>query len=430
MPPTAPHISLNAPMSPEDLESSICQSDTTSTRRAESLKLSDYSPEEIEVINSARRWVVMDMITTNGWKKNSMRKQKLAMHSYAREVVDEYYHNSVARADFPLRLNTTSSITTLMIHGLTNSRSKLIENTEKESLPYYFDDLEPEDKSLSAKDRQKYMAAHRNAIYNSDDQHTYFLHNHKGGRLFIFSHPALQEVHIKQWYTNESSPLFDETSRPILTTTTIPMLSMSAIWVMGAIDRYVEGRLSKSGDVLQFTGKLYADKQNAIQRAMEIAFETDVHREVMKEYFQYLHNRGMKTLNDKLGLTLPTLIYIPTSLEELTLPPEPENLTTPHDTAPDLYSQHYQHNQQTNSFTPWPSTVSYSQSPVPSRSALALYSEVQPFYDQSALQMHMSESFARESYMNLSAKSTCDSLAEEDDQDTFWTASGPYHNAM
>lgn len=86
--PNVPHISLNPPMSLEDLESAVCQSDTTSTRRAEPPKLSDYSPEEIEVINSARRRVIMDMITINGWKKNSMRKQKLAMHLYAREVVN------------------------------------------------------------------------------------------------------------------------------------------------------------------------------------------------------------------------------------------------------------------------------------------------------------------------------------------------------
>lgn len=118
-----------------------------------------------------------------------------------------------------------------MIHGLTNSRSKLIKNAEKESLPYYIDNLEPEDKTLSAEDRQKYMAACRKAIYNSDNHHTYFLHGHKSGQLSMFSHPALQDVHLKQWYTDESSPLFDDTLRPILTTTTIPMLLMLAVGV-------------------------------------------------------------------------------------------------------------------------------------------------------------------------------------------------------
>ncbi|KAG1830598.1 hypothetical protein EV424DRAFT_1343501 [Suillus variegatus] len=412
-------------MSLEDLESAVCQSDTTSTRRAEPPKLSDYSPEEIEVINSARRRVIMDMITINGWKKNSMRKQKLAMHLYAREVVNEVKASLDCRG-----LNTTSSITTLMIHGLTNSHSKLIKNAEKESLPYYIDNLEPEDKTLSAEDRQKYMAACRKAIYNSDNHHTYFLHGHKSGQLSMFSHPALQDVHLKQWYTDESSPLFDDTLRPILTTTTIPMLLMLAVGVMGAIDRYVEGRLSKSGDVLRFTGKLYADKQNWIQRQMKATLQTEVHWEVMTNFFQYLHNKGMKILNERLGLTSPASISVPMSLEELALPHEPENPTTPHDTAPDSYSQHCQHDQQTNSFSAWPSTVSYSGSSIPSGSALVHYSEVQPFYDQSALQMPMSESFAQESYVNFSEKSTCGSLAEEDDKDTFWTAPVSYHDTM
>lgn len=62
---------------------------------------------------------------------------------------------------------------------------------------------------------------------------------------------------------------------------------------MGAIDRYVEGRLSKSGDVLRFTGKLYADKQNWIQRQMKATLQTEVHWEVMTNFFQYLHNKGM-----------------------------------------------------------------------------------------------------------------------------------------
>ncbi|KAG1901485.1 uncharacterized protein F5891DRAFT_979326 [Suillus fuscotomentosus] len=423
--PNVPHISLNPLMSLEDLESAVCQSDTTSTRHAEPPKLSDYSPEEIEVINSVRRRVIMDMITINGWKKNSTRKQKLAMHSYAREVVNEVKASLDCHG-----LNTTSSVTTLVIHGLTNSHSKLIENAEKESLPYYIDDLEPEDKTLSAEDRQKYMVARRKAIYNSDDHHTYFLHGHKSGQLSMFSHPALQDVHLKQWYTDESSPLFDDTLRPILTTTTIPMLSMSAVGVMGAIDRYVEGRLSKSGDVLRFTGKLYADKQNWIQRQMKATLQTEVHWEVMTNFFQYLHNKGMKILNERLGLTSPASISVPMSLEELALPHEPENPTTPHDTAPDSYSQFCQHDQQTNSFSAWPSTVSYSGSSVPSGSALVHYSEVQPFYDQSALQMPMSESFAQESYVNFSEKSTCGSLAEEDDEDTFWTAPVSYHDTM
>jgi hypothetical protein len=62
---------------------------------------------------------------------------------------------------------------------------------------------------------------------------------------------------------------------------------------MGAIDRYVEGRLSKSANVLRFTGKVYADKQHAIRRSMDIALETDIHRETMKVYLQDLHNSGM-----------------------------------------------------------------------------------------------------------------------------------------
>jgi len=347
------------------------------------------------------------------------------MHSYAREVVDE------AKASLDCHgLDATPSVTTLVLHGLTNSRARLIDNAEKESLPYYLDVLEPQDKSLSADDRKNYMMARRTVMYNSDDIHTYFLHGHEDGLLVIFSHCGLKAVHTKQWYLDESSPLYDETLRPLLTTTTTPMLSMSAVGVMGAIDRYVEGRLSKSANVLRFTGKVYADKQHAIRRSMDIALETDIHRETMKVYLQDLHNSGMRALNDKLGLTSPTLIYIPTSLEELTQPPEPENPTTSRDAIPD---SDWHQNQQTSSgsFPTWPSTALYPQAaPVPDSdgSALSLYSDVnfQPLYasHQSASLTRMHVPPTEESYLNLSANSTYGLSAEEGAQDAFWSV--PY----
>ncbi|KAG2156323.1 hypothetical protein DEU56DRAFT_750864 [Suillus clintonianus] len=295
-------------------------------------KLSDYSQEDIEVIEYARRQVVMDMIITYGWIKNTTKIQKQGSHRYAREVV-----NAVkASLDRP-GLDPTSAVTTLVMAGLINSRSRLVENAEKESLPFYLDDLEPADKSLSAEDRKKYMAARKQIIYNADETHSYFLHARKDGQVVLFAHDGVQAVHIKQWFLDEQSPLYDESLRAVLTTTTIPMLSMSAVGVMGAIDRHVEGRLSKSGlgKVLRFTGHVYAEKQQTLSESMKACFNMDIHREGMKTYLQHLHDKGMRALNDKLGLTPPTLIYIPTSLEELTLPPEQGNPTTFHDTVSD-----------------------------------------------------------------------------------------------
>jgi len=99
---SAPHT-WSPVLSPEDLESAICQSETTMhSGRPDPPKISDYSPEEVEVIEFTCRRVVMDMITTKGWCKNSTKKHKNEMHNYVREVINEVkvlldYHGTCYR---------------------------------------------------------------------------------------------------------------------------------------------------------------------------------------------------------------------------------------------------------------------------------------------------------------------------------------------
>ncbi|KAG2108792.1 hypothetical protein BD769DRAFT_1392695 [Suillus cothurnatus] len=129
---SAPHT-WSPVLSPEDLESAICQSETMMhLGRPDPPKISDYSPEEVEVIEFVHRRVVMDMITTKGWCKNSTKKHKNEMHNYMREVVNEV--------------------------------KVLLDYHEKECPPHYHDCLEPQDKSLSVEGRQQYMMEHRTVM--------------------------------------------------------------------------------------------------------------------------------------------------------------------------------------------------------------------------------------------------------------------------
>ncbi|KAG1774373.1 hypothetical protein EV702DRAFT_1200386 [Suillus placidus] len=413
---SAPHTFCSPALSPEDLESVICQSETTThSGRADPPKITDYLPEEIEVIESARRKVVMDMLMTIGWNKNSTKKQKQSMHKYAREVVDEVK----VSLDYP-GPDTTSAVTTLVIQGLTYCRSRLMDNAEKECPPHYRDWFKPQDKSLSVEARRQYMRERKIVTYDSNVTHTYFLHAYINGRLVLFSHGGLAVVHLKTWYLDESSPLFDNNLRPMLTTTTCPMLSMSAIAVMCFIDRYVEGRLSKSGNVLRFASNPYADKYHNINKSMEAASNSDLHREPMKSYFQYLHDKGIRLLSDKLGLTSPTLIYIPTSLDELEPPSEAVNPATSHNAVsrfPVLPQR-----EQTGPSATWSSAALYAQEGfVADQSALALYSEAE---GSTYTQSDMYTPLAQESYTNLSMNSVDDlSLEAAQGTSSGWSGS-------
>ncbi|KAG2056679.1 hypothetical protein BDR06DRAFT_1005968 [Suillus hirtellus] len=249
------------------------------------------------------------------------------MHCYAREIVNE----AKVLLDHP-GLEITSSVTTLVIQALLSCCSKLVKIAEKVCPPFYCDCLEPQGK-LSIQGCIQYMMERRAVIYDSSEQHTYFLHGHKDGRLILFAHDGLEALHHQYWYLHENSPLFDEDMREMLTMTMYPMLLLTAVAVMCIIDRYAEDRFLQSGDVIKFRTNPYADKYCSLNLSMEAACNSILHHEPMKLYFQYLHDKGMQLLSDKLGFTSPVLVYLPTSLDGMTQPSAAANTTTSHNTG-------------------------------------------------------------------------------------------------
>jgi hypothetical protein len=139
----------------------------------------------------------------------------------------------------------------------------------------------------------------------------------------------------------------------------------------------------------------------------------------------YTHVFGRRLLSDKLGLTLPTLIYIPTSPDELILPSVAANTmshnTVLHNTAlPFPISPQFQ---QTSPFVTWPSTPLYIQglnsASIDNQSGQAPCSEV----ERSAnMQSNIHTQFTQQSYLDFSVNSMHD-LSSEAPQGIFWSDS-------
>jgi hypothetical protein len=137
----------------------------------------------------------------------------------------------------------------------------------------------------------------------------------------------------------------------------------------------------------------------------------------------YTHVFGRRLLSDKLGLTLPTLIYIPTSPDELILPSVVANTTShntvSHNTAPPFpISLQFQ---QTSPFVTWPSTPLYIQgsnsASIDNQSGQAPCSEV----ERSAnMQLNIQTQFAQQSYLDFSVNSMHDLSSEAPQQGSFW----------
>ncbi|KAG1778781.1 hypothetical protein EV702DRAFT_1044224 [Suillus placidus] len=172
-------------------------------------------------------------------------------------------------------------------------------------------DFKPTDDNLSAEDRQVFMEAHRIILYNT-------------------------------------SPLCDPDMLRELSTTTLEMLSATATGIMFSIDRAVTAGLPER--VVRFSTIPYADQQDAIFNGMKLALASEVHKVSFTARLLDLHRRGLKALDDFLGLSPPAQsIYIPMMMAELRIPleaaPQHHNVIVPYtdlshsQTLGPLYSQ-------------------------------------------------------------------------------------------
>ncbi|KAG1898261.1 uncharacterized protein F5891DRAFT_1190925 [Suillus fuscotomentosus] len=263
------------------------------------------SVEDQDVITTARKLIVIDMITVHGWLT---KVNKAVLQSAIRECINQ------GNAKHNRTLEATGDVISLVSQELSTVRGRLATISEAHTHHYA---LRPE-VSISDEDDQRYMEHRRSILYDTSQANypNYFLHycNPKIGELVLFGHPAIRGTHLVGWYDNPLSPIYDESYRRKITMTPERMLTLSAASIHCGIDRHVEGCLLRLGSVLSFEGSAYACVEQGIYDVFMAAKR--MHPEMMEKFMYNLHQEGLAKMRKRLGISSPTKglnIYIPSA---------------------------------------------------------------------------------------------------------------------
>ncbi|KAG1772567.1 hypothetical protein EV702DRAFT_1048540 [Suillus placidus] len=269
-------------------------------KKPKKLALCNLDPDERIAIKWARKCLVMDLLTTVVWPQNKTDEEK---DTYLNEIVNQ------ANSMFGTKLVLTKELAALM-------------NTA--------------DTSLTSEARKAHMQNRRVVLLDSSEgnQWQYFLHGEKveGEHiiLLVFSNRTVEKIHLLHLYSSTYTPLRNQEFLKEITTTTLNMFSHVAAGVECGIDRIVDGAPSGSGRVVRFIGERYASRQVYYKEAIMHAMLLPIHKDTLRARLLNLHQRGLKVMRDKMGLTAPEHpIYMPQTMQELTRPLYPGTASEP-----------------------------------------------------------------------------------------------------
>ncbi|KAG1857460.1 hypothetical protein F4604DRAFT_1931411 [Suillus subluteus] len=300
--------------------------------KSETHQITHYAPEDQSVIYWVWKLIIIDMIMVREWLTKI---EKAILQKAIRECINQ------ANAKYTCVLEATNDILVLVSQELSTVHGKLATISESH-IHHYNLEL---DESMLLKDHQQFLKDQQMVLYDMSKNNfaNYFLHwrNHKTGELVLFGHPSLIGTHLKGWYDNLLSLIYEESFRWKVDMTPDHMLTVSVAAVRCRIDRHVEGHLLRSGNVLQFGGDSYAHVEQGVYTVLVAAHQ--VHPEKIDKFLYDLHQRGLKVMHKQMGVGSPVKalkVYIP-SADELSEAYRQEHSTHPEETpsaGPSTYS--------------------------------------------------------------------------------------------
>ncbi|KAG2363761.1 hypothetical protein BDR07DRAFT_1483249 [Suillus spraguei] len=317
--PVAPHTSSrpsSSMMSQDDIDSFIYETSDNNDPPLPKLNFKKLSLQDRTTLLWARKKMVLKMLL-EGWLPQTTSTEKEDLKNCARTFVNE------ANDKFGSDIAVTDEILKFVVDVLTQNRGTLAARGETYIKDY---GIEPTT-AMSKEDQQTFMERRRVELYDSSNLFDYFLHDvkinedAKTATVLMFVNPAVVDTYINHFYCDPKSPLWDDTLRQQITTTPIPGLAIAAAAIKCGIDRKVEGRPSGTKEVIRFNANPFAGNQREIQKKMELAYDSPIYGKEFKAQLLEIHLKGLRAMMKmRSEPASQTEIYLPQSLEEMTLP--------------------------------------------------------------------------------------------------------------
>ncbi|KAG2368993.1 hypothetical protein BDR07DRAFT_1477633 [Suillus spraguei] len=209
-----------------------------------------------------------------------------------------------ANAKYSCTLIATNYILALVSQELSTVRGRLATSAEGHIHHYNLEPSTP----ISPQDHEQFVKARQAVLYDTSQENfaNYFLNwrDPITKELVLFGHPVIAGTHLEGWYDNPLSPVYEESFRRKISTTPDCMFTLSVASVHCGIDCHVEGRLLRSGNVLQFGGELYAHIEQGVYTALMAAHE--MHPEKIDKFLFDLHQRGLRIMRKQMDIASPT----------------------------------------------------------------------------------------------------------------------------
>ncbi|KAG2349499.1 hypothetical protein BDR05DRAFT_943457 [Suillus weaverae] len=210
-----------------------------------------------------------------GWIRNVTISEKAEMDLHVTEIISQ------ASIKFNCVLLASKYLKDFVTDALMKDHRQHMKRAEKF---VYLYNLESPSK-MSDVDCKSHMHKQRTETPTSTD-------------VIVFAHPAVKGVNMLYWYESKKSLLCDEEMRSLISITPLPMLLGSAAATKCVIDC----------------------KQDLITSVMLYSLQTDIHGESFKKHLLDLHHKGLQALHKMLKIPPKITIYIPVTMEELSIP--------------------------------------------------------------------------------------------------------------
>ncbi|KIJ57489.1 hypothetical protein HYDPIDRAFT_191041 [Hydnomerulius pinastri MD-312] len=163
------------------------------------------------------------------------------------------------------------------------------------------------------------MQARVQTILHSNDTTNFFLHEHdsKGGVVRWFGNNIFEDFYVDFWYTSNASPI----SKFRNTYTIVPLhgYAITGAALACALHRVSTGRVAGSGNILSFSGMVYANYSEGYHQSMVNALNNAGMSEKFKNRLLWLNQQGLKRMDQLSGRSSS-----PSKIHTVYIPPADE----------------------------------------------------------------------------------------------------------